>query len=77
MIGTNTQLKAGIYTLLTLFALFLLIQLLLGSLYVAVRPGALSSPSSLYSSSQASPSSRRCSCFRRGERRSLYYASPD
>ena len=47
MTGTNTQLKAGIYTLLTLFALFLLVQLLVGFLYVAVRPGALSSPSSL------------------------------
>ncbi len=47
MIGINTQLKAGIYALLTLFVLFLLIQLLLGSLYVAVRPGTLSSPSSL------------------------------
>ena len=40
MIGTNTQLKAG-------FALFLLVQLLLGGLYMLVRPGALSSPSSL------------------------------
>ena len=47
MIGTNTQLKAGIYTLLTLFALFLLVQLLLGALYMHVCPGALSSPSSL------------------------------
>ena len=47
MIGTNKQLKASIYTLLALFALFLLVQLLLGALYMHVCPGALSSPSSL------------------------------
>ena len=47
MIGTNKQLKASIYTLLALFVLFLLVQLLLGALYMLVSPGALSSPSSL------------------------------
>ncbi|WP_455109169.1 CPBP family intramembrane glutamic endopeptidase [Porphyromonas sp.] len=47
MTGTNTQLKASIYTLLVLFALFLLLQLLLGGLYMLVSPEALSSPSSL------------------------------
>ena len=77
MIRTNTQLKAGIYTLLALFVLFLLVQLLLGALYMLVSPGALSSPSSLEPLLLITGLSFIAPPLLLPQRRSLYYASPD